>query len=118
MTEDFAFTIQKIETEQQLNLATMFLGTMLILSEVKKFQHRDSNLEFMGGICDRKLVPIKASLNFPWDQGFSIDLSASWLTPSVTAGFISEILKGESFFWSFKIPGLLFSSWKIPASLP
>lgn len=65
MTEDFAFTIQKIETEQQLNLATMFLGTMLILSEVKKFQHRDSNLEFTGGICDRKLVPIKASLNFP-----------------------------------------------------
>lgn len=66
MTEDFAFTIQKIETEQQLILATMFLGTMLILSEVKKYQrHRGSNLQFLGGICDTKLVLIKAWLNFP-----------------------------------------------------
>lgn len=62
MTEDFAFTIQKIETEQQLNLVTMFLGPMLILSEVISTPQRRL-FRIQGGRCNRKLVLIKAQLN-------------------------------------------------------
>lgn len=85
MIEDFAFTIRKIETEPQLNLATMFLRPMLILSEVISPPQRRL-FRTQGGRCDRKLVLIKAQLNVLWDEGSSSDLSASWFAPSDTAG--------------------------------
>lgn len=85
MTEDFAFTIQKIETEQQLNLVTTFLGPMLILSEVISTPQRRL-FRIQGGRCNRKLVLIKAQLNVVWDEGSCSDLSTSWPAPSETAG--------------------------------